>query len=63
MKEPHTSIFIGQAGCGNTHLVLEWIEKKCNNNFDYILSPVQHSEKIIKPIMLESRSKAMIMFG
>ena len=36
IKKPHTSIFIGQTGCGKTHLVLELIEKEYNKHFDYI---------------------------
>ena len=36
IKKPHTSIFIGQTGCGKTHLVLELIEKY-NKHFDYII--------------------------
>ena len=45
IKEPHTSIFIGQTGCGKTHLVLELIEKEYNKHFDYIV--------IICPTLLE----------
>ena len=37
IKKPHTSIFIGQTGCGKTHLVLELIEKEYNKHFDYIV--------------------------
>ena len=37
IKEPHTSIFIGQTGCGKIHLVLELIEKEGNKHFDYIV--------------------------
>ena len=37
IKKPHTSIFLGQTGCGKTHLVLELIEKQYNKNFEYIL--------------------------
>ena len=37
IKKPHTSIFIGQTGCGKTHLVLELIENQYNNHFDYIV--------------------------
>ena len=37
IKEPHTSIFISQTGCGKTHLVLELIEKEYNKHFDYII--------------------------
>ena len=37
IKKPHTSMFIGQAGCGKTHLVLELIEKEYKKHFDYIV--------------------------
>ena len=37
IKKPHTSISIGQIGCGTTHLVLHLIEKECNKHFDYIV--------------------------
>ena len=37
IKKPHTSIFIGQTGCGKTHLVLGLIEKEYNKHFDYIV--------------------------
>ena len=37
IKEPHTSIFIGQMGCGKTHLLLEFIEKEYNKHYDYII--------------------------
>ena len=37
IKEPYTSIFIGQTGCGKTHLVLEVIDKEYNKHFDYIV--------------------------
>ena len=37
IKKPHTAIFIGQTGCGKTHLVLESIEKEYNKHFDYII--------------------------
>ena len=30
-------MFIGQTGCGKTHLVLELIENQYNNHFDYIV--------------------------
>ena len=36
IKEPHTAIFIGQTGCGKTHLVLDSIENQYNKYFDYI---------------------------
>ena len=38
IKKPHTSIFIGQTGCGKTHLVLDLIEKEYNKHFDYIIT-------------------------
>ena len=37
IKKPHTTIFIGQKGCGKTHVVLELIEKEYNKHFDYII--------------------------
>ena len=37
IKKPHTSIFIGQTGCGKTRLFLELIEKEFNKHFDYII--------------------------
>ena len=37
IKKPHTSIFIGQTGCGRIHLVRELIEKAYNKHFDYII--------------------------
>ena len=37
IKEPHTSIFIGQTGCRKTHLVLDLIEKEYNKHFDYTI--------------------------
>ena len=37
IKKPPTSIFIGETGCGKTHLVLELIEKEYNKHFDYII--------------------------
>ena len=46
IKKPHTALFIGQTGCGKTHLVLELIEKEYKNHFDYIL--------IICPTLLEN---------
>ena len=38
IKEPRTCIFIGQIGCGKTHLVLELIEKEYNKHFEYIVT-------------------------
>ena len=37
IKKPSTAIFIGQAGCGKTHLVLDLIEKEYNKHFDFII--------------------------
>ena len=37
IKKPHSVIFIGQTGCGKTHLILELIEKEYNKRFDYIV--------------------------
>ena len=37
IKKPHTATFIGQTGCGKTHLVLELIEKEYNKHFDNII--------------------------
>ena len=36
IKKLHTSIFLGQTGCGETRLDLELIENQYNNHFDYI---------------------------
>ena len=54
IKEPDTSIFIGQTGRGKTHLVLELVEKEYNKHFGYVVISVQHFEKITKPIVLNS---------
>ena len=37
IKKPHTAIFIGQTGCGKSHLVLELIEKEYNKHFGIII--------------------------
>ena len=37
IKKLHTAIFIGQTGCGKTHLVLELIENHYKKHFDYIV--------------------------
>ena len=37
IKKPYTAMFIGQTGCGKTHLVLELIEKEFSKHFDYIV--------------------------
>ena len=38
IKKSHIAIFIGQTGCGKTHLVLELIGKEYKKHFDYIVS-------------------------
>ena len=37
IKEPYTSLFIGQTGCGKTHLVLDLIENQYNKHFEFII--------------------------
>ena len=37
IKKSHTNIFIGQTGCGKTHLVLDLIENQYNDHFNYII--------------------------
>ena len=37
IRDPHTTIFTGQTGCGKTHLVLDLIEKEYKKYFDYIV--------------------------
>ena len=37
IKDPRTTTFTGQTGCGKTHLVLDLIEKEYNKHFDYII--------------------------
>ena len=37
IKKPHTAMFIGQTGCGKTHLVLNLIENEYKKHFDYII--------------------------
>ena len=56
IKKPYTSIFIGQTGCGKTHLALGLIEKEYNKHFDYIViicptlknNKTYHAKKWIK---------------
>ena len=57
IKEPHKAIFIGQTGCGKTHLFLELIEKEYNKHFDFIIiicptlrenNKIYHAKKWIK---------------
>ena len=37
IKEPHTTIFTCQTGCGKTHLVLDLIEKEYKKKIDYLI--------------------------
>ena len=37
IKDPHTTIFTGQTGCGKTNPVLDLIEKEYKKHFDYIV--------------------------
>ena len=37
IKEPHTTLFTGTAGCGKTHLVLDFFEKEYVKHFDYTI--------------------------
>ena len=37
IKDPHTTIFTGQTGCGKTHLLLDLTEKEYKKHFDYIV--------------------------
>ena len=48
LKKSHTAIFIGQTGCGKTHLVIELIENQCNNHFHYtvVLCPTLRENEI-----------------
>ena len=57
IKKPRTAIFIGQTGCGKTHLVLGLIEKEYNKHFDFIIiicptlrenNKIYHAKKWIK---------------
>ena len=56
IKKPHTTIFTGPRCCGNTHLVLDLIEKEYNKHFDYIIiicptlwwNKIYHSKDWIK---------------
>ena len=36
LKEAHTAIFLGQTGCGKTHLVLNLVEYEYRGHFNYI---------------------------
>ena len=56
IKKPHTAIFIGQTGCGKSHLVLELIEKEYNKHFGFIIiicptlqeNDTYHAKELIK---------------
>ena len=48
IKDPHTTLFIGQTGCGKTHFALDLIEKEYNRHFDYII--------IICPTLRENKT-------
>ena len=37
IKNLHKVIFTGPTGCGKNHLVLNMIEKECNNHLDFII--------------------------
>ena len=63
IKEPHTAIFIGQTGCGKTHLVLELIENQyITNTSTMSLSYVERFNGI-RHIIPGTGSKQMIRFG
>ena len=51
IKKPHTAIFIGQTGCGKTHLVLELIENHYKKHFDYIviICPMLQEVSLVDP--------------
>ena len=51
IKKPHTAIFIGQTGCGKTHLVLELIENHYKKYFDYIviICPMLQEVSLVDP--------------
>ena len=51
IKNPHTSIFIIQTGCGKTDLVLELIEKEYNKYFDYVVIICPTLQKVIPNIV------------
>ena len=61
IKEPNTSIFTGQMGCGKTHLAFDFIEKNTTNILTTLSSSDQHFDRI-KHIMIKTGSK-MIRFG
>ena len=63
IKEPDTSTFIVQTGCGKTHLVLELIEKEYNNHFDYIVIICPSFRETNKIYLLRIGSGMMIVFG
>ena len=62
-KEPHTTIFTTQAGCGKTHLVLDLITKKNTKNILTILPSYVQRSGLMKRTMTETGSKMMTGFG
>ena len=62
IKDPHTTIFTSQTGCGKTHLVLDLIEKEYKKHFDCISLYVQRSG-LMKRTMSGTGSKMMTGFG
>ena len=48
VKEAHTALFSGQAGCGKTHLILNLLESEYKDHFEYIV--------IIYPTLLWNRT-------
>ena len=62
IKEPHTTIFTGQTGCGKAHLALDLIEKEYNKHFDYIII-ICLTLRDNKRTMPTGGSKMMIRFG
>ena len=63
IKDPHTTIFTGQTGCGKTHLVLDLIEKECKKHFDYIVVLCPTVFGLMKRSMSGTGSEMMTGFG
>ena len=62
IKDPHTTIFTGQTGCGKTHLVLDLIEKEYKKHFHYIVV-ICPTFQINEHTMPGTGSKMMTEFG
>ena len=62
IKDPHTTTFTGQTGCGKTHLVLDLIQKNTINILTTLSSSAQQFDGI-KPTMPRTGSKMMKRFG